>query len=289
MTWTVEQTSPTVTTIRIPVNRNREWEQWALITSDRHIDSPKSDRSMQRRHLEQARERGAFVLDLGDLYDAMQGKHDRRSSKSDLGDDYRSPDYLGDLVRNAFDFFSPYKESFALLGIGNHETGIVKHAEFDLLRALVDRLRDNGSQVVLGGYRGWVRLMFQDAKGGGYRKSLNIAYIHGSGGGGPVTKGTIKTNRRAVIYPDADIQVSGHIHEGWSFPIPRVRLTDSGRERSDEQVHLAIPSYKDAITNHAGGFEVEREHQPKPKGAWWLRFFFDRSAQDIDFEYMRAK
>ena len=55
MTWTVEQTSPTVTTIRIPVNRNREWEQWALITSDRHIDSPKSDRSMQRRHLEQAR------------------------------------------------------------------------------------------------------------------------------------------------------------------------------------------------------------------------------------------
>lgn len=88
--WKVEKTGPTVTTIRIPVSRNARWEQWALATSDRHIDSPHTDLPLQKRHLSQAVDRGAFVLDLGDLYDAMQGRNDKRSSKSDLKDQYKS-------------------------------------------------------------------------------------------------------------------------------------------------------------------------------------------------------
>ena len=69
--WSIHQTGPTVLTLKIPVTRNAGWEQWALLTSDRHIDSPKSDTRMQRRHLDLAAERGAFVLDMGDLFDAM--------------------------------------------------------------------------------------------------------------------------------------------------------------------------------------------------------------------------
>lgn len=285
--WSVEETSPTVQTIRVALDRNREWEQWALLTADRHLDNPHSNKAMQRRHLDQAKERGAFVIDLGDLFCAMQGRNDRRSSKSDLANEHKVQDYYGELVRDAVKFFEPYAEALAVFGTGNHETAILKHNEYDMSRALVDRLQDKGSPIVSGGYRGWIRLMFE-ATGGGRRKSFNIAYSHGSGGSAPVTRGVIKTNRRSVVFPDADIFLSGHIHESWSMEVPRIRLTDMGREVSDVMVHLSIPTYKDEIAEQGSGWAVEGEHSPKPLGAWWLRFFWDRGEERIRFEYMRA-
>jgi len=268
------------------MRRNKEWEQWALITADRHLDNPHSNRSMQRRHLDQARERGAFVLDLGDLFCAMQGRSDPRHCKCDLDTKHKSNDYLGEIIRDAAEFFRPYGENLAMLGLGNHETKIAKHMELDLTRALVDLLRAGGSPVIRGGYRGWVRLMFE-AKGGG-RQSLVIAYTHGSGGASPVTKGVIKTNRRAVIYPDANIVLGGHIHEGWSMPICRVRMNDSGREFSDIQLHLSVPTYKEEIIGAGEGWATENEHNPKPLGAWWLRFFWDYMENRVKFEPMMA-
>lgn len=283
--WRVEESGPTVTTIRCSMDRNRSWEQWMLITSDRHLDNPHSDRSMQRRHLDQALERGAMVVDLGDLFCAMQGKTDRRANKSDLSEEYKTPDYFGELIRGAVKFFEPYRDNLAVFGKGNHETAVTKHHEIDPTKWLTERLQDKGSPVVCGGYRGWIRILFE-GRGGSWRKSLNIAYTHGSGGAAPVTKGVIKTNRRSVMFPDADIQLSGHIHEGWSFPIARIRLTDSGKEVKDECVHLCVPTYKDEVLNTGEGFAIEGEHSPKPIGAWWLRFFW--ADETVKFEYMRA-
>lgn len=56
----------------------------------------------------------------------------------------------------------------------------------------------------------------------------------------------------------------------------------------DGRFHLAIPSYKDATSDHGTGFEAEFEHMPKPKGAWWLRFFYV-DGEGVKFDYMRAK
>ena len=33
---------------------------------------------------------------------------------------------------------------------------------------------------------------------------------------------------------------------------------------------------------------IEGEHSPKPLGAWWLRFFWDRGENRVRFEYTRA-
>lgn len=41
---------------------------WVLLSFDRHHDNPKSDNRMERRHLEQARERNAIIIDGGDLF-----------------------------------------------------------------------------------------------------------------------------------------------------------------------------------------------------------------------------
>ena len=47
---------------------------WVLLSFDRHHDNPKSDNVMELRHLRQAKERNAVIIDGGDLFCAMQGK-----------------------------------------------------------------------------------------------------------------------------------------------------------------------------------------------------------------------
>lgn len=285
MGWTVEGDGiGLVTTIRIKLERNANWEQWVLLTADRHLDNPHCKRAMVKRHLDQAVERGAFNIDLGDSFCAMQGKTDPRHQKGSVGEGQGVNDYFGTLLRQHFEFFKPYVSVLAVAGLGNHETKIIKHSEIDLTRALVDRLRDNGSKVVRGGYRGWVRCMFESDNGARY--SRTIYYDHGSGGGGPVTKGVIQTNRRAAMLCDADIVASGHIHESWVVELQKVGLSAQGVQTVRPQYHVCVPTYKDEFGETVEGFHHEKGAPPKPLGAWWIRFYWDKP--ELKFELIRA-
>jgi hypothetical protein len=275
-----------VTTLRFQFVRNAQWEQWILLRSDAHDDNPLSNRKLQRKHLDQALERNAPVCDFGDLFCAMQGRNDRRRERGHIRDGEDKPDYWGELIRGRFDFLAPYSSVLALFGQGNHETGVLKNCEIDLTRALVDRLNDRGSPAVMGGYRGWLRIMFGTCDR--RRQSFKLYYTHGGGGSAPVTKGVIRTNRRAS-YIDADIIVGGHIHESWSMELCRIALSGMGVEYVKPQQHICIPTYKEEFTGLGNGYHHENERPPKPLGAHWLRFFWDRSDETIKFEDVRAK
>lgn len=282
--WTVEKKTPVTTDIRIRYTGG-EWEQWGLISADRHIDNEHTDLSLQKYHLEQAKERGAFVLDFGDLFDAMQGKQDRRSDKSDLRPEHKTGSYLNTLVETAHDFLEPYAENLALIGEGNHETAIRKHHEYSLLDGLIYTLHKTGSQVVRGGYRGYLRFLFEHDSGGS-RMSKTAYYHHGHGGGGPVTKGVIQATRKASYLIDADFVFTGHIHEQWVFPIERVRLLSSGYEIRETQYHVQIPTYKEEFENVSGGFHHETGKPPKPVGAWWVRFYYSARTKRIEAQFI---
>ena len=89
---------------------------WVLLSFDRHHDNPKSNNRMEKRHLDQARERNAvIIIDGGDLFCAMQGKYDRRSNKDDLKPEHKKGDYLDKLVSTAADFYGPYADLFAVM------------------------------------------------------------------------------------------------------------------------------------------------------------------------------
>ena len=122
-----------------------------LLTSDRHHDHMDCNRDMERRHLEEVKEKDGIIIDIGDLFCAMQGVHDRRSSKDALDPELKRGDYLDALVEQAANFYAPYAKNFALLGLGNHETGILKHAETNLTKRLVSKLKLHGSHCVAGG------------------------------------------------------------------------------------------------------------------------------------------
>jgi len=172
-------------------------------------------------------------------------------------------------------------------GQGNHETAIVKHHETNLTERLVERLRASGSKTVhLGGYSGFVVFALNY---GGRRSSFKLHYFHGSGGGGPVTRGVISTNRQAVYLTDADMVWSGHTHDSWQVPIARIRLNnDNTNVIHARQVHFRTPGYKEEYGTGYDGFHVERGRAPKPTGAAWIHFRVKRNMH-VDYDIVEAK
>ena len=280
----IERISPHV--LNLKMKFKKDFEQWFLLSSDRHWDNPHSDRKLQKTHLEQARKRNAKILDFGDLFCVMQGKYDRRASKTNVRPEHQTDNYLDAVVNTAVDWFSPYADMFALISEGNHESAIRKHHETDLIERFVTTLNyKNKTNLTKGLYTGWVKFMFSH-EAGGRQQSFNLNYTHGYGGGGPVTKGVIQANRKAVYLPDAHFCVSGHIHEQWLMTQSRERITDRGRLYLDEQVHVCLPTYKEEYMM-GQDFHRERGRPPKPLGAYWVRFYAENN--NIKYEFIRAK
>ena len=92
------------------------WEQWFLLSADRHHDNIHCNRQLEREHLEEAKRREAFIIDGGDLFCAMQGKYDPRKSMDDIRPEDVGADYLDRIVRHAAEDYAPYAKQFILIG-----------------------------------------------------------------------------------------------------------------------------------------------------------------------------
>ncbi len=288
VSWKASTLHRNVFALDIPYRAAKDWEFWTLLSSDRHWDNPHSDQALQKRHLDQAKEHAAPVLDMGDFFCAMQGKYDKRSSKGDVRPEHQHGNYLDRLVDTAAEAFQPYAGNMVMIASGNHEESIATKHETNLIERLVSQLNAGGNATVAhGGFAGWVFFRFRPTAGGPQR-TIRLHYDHGYGGGGPVTRDVIQTNRRAVYLPDADIVVSGHTHDQWSVPISRARVSPQGVPFLDEQLHLKLPTYKEEYTDGFGGWHARRGAPPKPVGATWLRFKWNKRLERITFDPIRA-
>lgn len=281
MGYTIEQTSRDVVTLR-HIGTASGWTQRYLLLADVHFDSPYCNRRLLKSLLEQAKEQGAGVFCFGDWFDAMQSRADRRSDKSELMPAYKAGDYVNRLVDDSADFLAPYANNIVFLADGNHEKGLRKHLEVDILLLLAGRLG-----VAKMGYSGFVRFLFQRSDKGG--KTSRVMYFHhGAGGGGEVTQGIMRAQRQAAWVGDADIFVAGHIHSQWSTWVERLRLSNAGVVYRDSVLHLSLPTLKDEFSMD-GGFHVERGRSPRPQGAYWLDFRHKLPEHGrIEFDVMRA-
>ena len=102
------ETKNDIDVFRIKYNQTKEWEQWVLLTSDEHFDSKDCDRKLLKKHHEQAKERNAIILKLGDIFDCMGGAYDPRSGKGDLRPEYNVKNYFDVIVKDAAKFYEPY-------------------------------------------------------------------------------------------------------------------------------------------------------------------------------------
>ncbi len=244
-----------------------DWSQDFLLRSDAHHDNAHSSHRLELLHLEEAVERNAGILDIGDLHCAMQGKWDKRASTDACRPEQREGRYLDSLVETAADFYEPYADRWLFMSPGNHEGSILKRHETDLTERTAERLRSKGSPVITGTYSGFIRFSVLTA---GKTISRVMWYSHGSGGGGPMTHGVLNTRRRQSYLPDSDIVWSGHTHDSWSVRLAKASLTSQGSVRLDDVHHVSTPGYKDEWSP-LDGWHIERGAPPKPIGAAWLR------------------
>jgi len=240
-----------------------------LLQSDVHWDNPHCNRNMFKRHLEEALDLNAPVFGNGDLFCAMQGKYDKRSSKKDIRPEHMQGDYFDRLIETAAEYLKPYAKVLTVQGLGNHETAVSKNHEVSLTKNLVSRLREFNPNIYAGGYSGYVVFQINFR---GKSKTFKLFYNHGSGGGGPVTRGVIQTNRQAVYLADADIVWHGHTHDSWSMPIARIHLDNRLHIQHGRQLHVKTAGYKEEYDKGMGGFHIETGKAPKPIGAYWLEF-----------------
>ena len=284
--WTVEHKARNAHYVELQAtSKTDEWR--FLLSSCRHHDNPHCNQDLERVHLEECVESGAGVIDCGDLFCAMQGKYDRRSSKADLRPEHAcADDYLDSLVRTASEFYAPYARNMIVLGQGNHETAILKNHETCLTTRLVERLRaSSATTVAAGGYRGWVKF---SVRFGTERYGMLLHHFHGAGGAAPMTRGTLGIVRAAAWIPDADVLMEGHTHKQWHMAYPRIRFrSDSGKPRTetDHQYHVRCGTYKDEFGDGHNGWHVEQGRGPETIGAVWMTLRLVKTTKQRETRY----
>lgn len=281
--FSVEHHGRQIHVIKVDDASTKDWEKWILLRSDAHHDSKHCRRDIELRHLQEAVDRNAIVLDLGDCLDLMQGRGDNRASKSSLRSGLLASNYFDRVIREAAEFYTQkhngvhLSRQFALIGQGNHESAWLKFHETcptdNLVRAI--RTCDPDSPVGAGAYGGYVHLQF--SFNGNTKRAFTIRYMHGASSGGIMSMGALDAKRAASWIVDANLIAIGHTHDSMVVPLPRERFrVHNGKYRieNEDVGFVRVGTYKDEFYQTEGmGWAVERGGGPKPLRAKWLRLY----------------
>jgi hypothetical protein len=251
--------------------------------SDIHWDNPKCDWDYLKKHLDYCLENNILIHINGDMFCLMQGRGDNRRNKSDIRPEHNNAKYLDSIVETAVEWWSPYAHLLTVIGYGNHETGIIKYQETDILQRFVDLLNyENKTNIYTGGYGGW--LIINQTYRKNSRQTSRIKYFHGSGGGGVVTKGALNLTRALEMYEDFDVFTMGHIHENSSRNDVREMIkhhSQKGYEIKHKDIHLMLTgTYKEEYGDGSHGWHVERGAPVKPVGGRILDIRCDEYEKD---------
>jgi UDP-2,3-diacylglucosamine pyrophosphatase LpxH len=248
------------------------WKQHILFLSDIHFDSDYCETKLLKKHLDEALDKDAIILIAGDLFDGMQGHNDPRRSYKELKEKYKGIDYFDRIKNDAVDFFMPYKNNLAMLGYGNHEYSIVHFNGTDLVQRFVSDLRKEGSQIVSGGYGGYIRIGIHGDSMKTPFENLRIYYNHGAGGEAPVTKGMIQTNRQATYVRGVDVIWNGHNHQEYISHQATIEITTKDVVKQGLVTFIRTPGYKNEWGDQShgfNGFASSKMMAPTPRGCAW--------------------
>lgn len=268
------------------IETNKKKFELAML-SDLHWDNPKCQRDVLKRDLDYCLKNEIPVFVNGDFFCLMQGKGDRRGSKSDVLPEHNNSHYFDSVMETACEWFEPYKDILIGVGYGNHETGVIKHKETDVMRNFVTRFNhEYGGKIQLGGYGGWIIVRYIKNT---VVVSCRIKYFHGSGGGGIMSKGELDLTRSSIKYEGFDVYSQGHIHENKATDseLESLKQTKRGLEIIRKPIHLMVTgTYKEEYGEGKGGFHVERGAPPKPIGGRILEIEFHRDSKNGEDRYL---
>ena len=253
--------------------------------SDIHWDNPKCDWNLLKHDLDYCLKNEIPIMFNGDTFCLMQGAYDPRKMKGDIRPEHNNARYFDSIIETAVDFFLPYANLMTIVGYGNHETSIIKRQETDVIQRFVTLLNYKaGSNVMTGGYGGWLIVNQLVKAKSNITQATKIKYFHGSGGGGLVTKGALNLTRAMEMYEGYDVFTMGHIHENSARNDVRDSINfhpSKGYYFNHKQIHSMITgTYKEEYINGLYGWHVERGAPMKPVGGRLLTIECGRDRSD---------
>jgi hypothetical protein len=253
--------------------------------SDIHWDNPKCDWNLLKRDLDYCLKNEIPIMFNGDTFCLMQGAYDPRKMKGDIRPEHNNARYFDSIIETAVDFFLPYANLMTIVGYGNHETSIIKRQETDVIQRFVTLLNYKaGSNVMTGGYGGWLIVNQLVKASSNATQATKIKYFHGSGGGGLVTKGALNLTRAMEMYEGYDVFTMGHIHENSARNDVRDSINfhpTKGYYFNHKQIHSMITgTYKEEYIDGLYGWHVERGAPMKPVGGRLLTIECGRDRSD---------
>jgi len=265
----IERTNGMVTTLRWTGRDTRQ----ILFCSDVHYDSPKCDRDLLKRHFDLAVSRGAKIAIVGDWFDVMGTRSDRRMSKDLIREEYNRGNYLDLVVADSAEFLMKYAEHIIFIGEGNHETAIRKHQETDVTTRLVERINmGTESKVIRGGYEGYVLIKVGLTEGSGAARTSKRIHWHHGYEGGRRSKGALAFDLDRARW-DADVYVSGHNHEKMVYPTTRESVDQNGTVVLSKVLHVQLGTFKAKDPDQVGsGWAVEKKFTDANLGCYVLHF-----------------
>jgi hypothetical protein len=253
--------------------------------SDIHWDNPKCDWNLLKHDLDYCLKNEIPIMFNGDTFCLMQGAYDPRKMKGDIRPEHNNARYFDSIIETAVDFFLPYAHLMTVIGYGNHETSIIKRQETDVIQRFVTLLNYKaGSNVMTGGYGGWLIVNQLVKAKSNITQATKIKYFHGSGGGGLVTKGALNLTRAMEMYEGYDVFTMGHIHENSARNDVRDSINfhpSKGYYFNHKQIHSMITgTYKEEYIDGLYGWHVERGAPMKPVGGRLLTIECGRDRSD---------
>jgi hypothetical protein len=253
--------------------------------SDIHWDNPKCDWNLLKHDLDYCLKNEIPIMFNGDTFCLMQGAYDPRKMKGDIRPEHNNARYFDSIIETAVDFFLPYANLLTVVGYGNHETSIIKRQETDVIQRFVTLLNYKaGSNVMTGGYGGWLIVTQLVKASSNATQATKIKYFHGSGGGGLVTKGALNLTRAMEMYEGYDVFTMGHIHENSARNDVRDSINfhpSKGYYFNHKQIHSMITgTYKEEYIDGLYGWHVERGAPMKPVGGRLLTIECGRDRSD---------
>jgi hypothetical protein len=280
--------NPAALTLEVPSKSTQRLS--IMLTSDVHFDSVVCDLDLFTKHLRIAEQTQSPVLIAGDLLDAMQGKWDPRRQPEDLKHEYAVSAYYDAIVMDCARFLAKFDIPLYILALGNHETGVLRHSNTDLLGNVAYQLRvEHGKQAEAMGYWGYLRVMFKYKHGSAGASKL-LYWHHGVSSGAPVTKGMIQVNRQGVYLQAPDFVLNGHNHQSYSTPVPVERMNAKTMQPYTDTVwYLRTPGYKKSAvdSNSVWGFEAEKHRAPTPRGCMFLGMEYKHTDDTIETEILQ--
>jgi hypothetical protein len=238
-----------------------------VYTADGHFDNPDSAHGAFVNLLNHCLKNNIIIHHIGDLIDVMQGRNDRRGSKSKVKEELNRADYFNGLVDSFVELLAPYAAILGSITYGNHETAVISKIEIDLLKMIIHRLQvEHGSPVMLGGYSGFIISRWTPPTKQNCVISTKVFYRHSGGSYGEVSKGVLGVGRMNGMVEGVDMIVSGDNHEKWLVYDGITTVDHKYNIINKEIPHVKIPTFKDEYKDGHGGYHVEKNRKYKPTG-----------------------